>query len=213
MKTRTMFLALLIYSTSVMAQDSRYVEEMSKQIATVYSAQTTEELLAAVNSLDRIARVEKEKWEPSYYGAFGYIMLANREKDLSKKDGYLDEALDRVKQATAISKGNSEITALEGFVHMIRVSVDPAARGQQFSGMSMQAFGKALGQDPNNPRALALYAQMQYGTATFLKSSTAEACGMAKKALEQFIAAKNDQPLSPKWGREMTEGMLKNCNH
>ncbi|MBY0436145.1 MAG: hypothetical protein K2U26_18790 [Cyclobacteriaceae bacterium] len=210
MKT-TISIFLISLSLSLSANDGKYFEAMSKQMQAVYNGQTLDELQSAVNSLDRIGQAEKDKWEPLYYGAFGYVMMANRETEATKKDNYLDQALERVNKAAAISKDNSEITALEGFIHMIRVTVDPASRGQQYSGMSMQAYGKAIEQNPNNPRALALMAQMQFGMAQFFKSPVTEACGLARKALEQFSAYKSDNPLAPAWGQGMTEGLLKQC--
>ncbi len=207
------YLVILVFvALTADGTDNKYYEAMGQHINTVYKAQTTDELLGAVNALDRIGQAEKSKWEPFYYGAFGYLMMANREKEVSRKDGYLDQALERVRQAAAQSKDNSEISALEGFVHMLRVTVDPATRGQQYSGLSMQAFGKALKQDPNNPRAMGLMAQMQFGTAKFFGSSTEEACGMAKKALQLFESAGSQNPLAPRWGKEMTAVLAKNCN-
>ncbi|MCW5910652.1 MAG: hypothetical protein KIT62_06235 [Cyclobacteriaceae bacterium] len=203
---------ILLFAIATFASDEKYYEQMGKQIKNVYTAKTIDELQAAVNAFNRIAGVEKSKWEPHYYSAFGNIMIATREQEGSKKDSYLDQALAAIEKGKALVPNESELIALEGFVHMIRVTVDPATRGPQYSGMAMQAYGKALGINSNNPRALALMAQMQFGTAQFFGSSTAEACGMAKKALEQFTSFKSDNPVAPVWGKEMTEGLLKSCN-
>lgn len=197
---------------SVWADDQAYYQAMGKQIGAVYAAQTIDELQNAINALDRIGQAEPAKWEPQYYCAFGYLMMATREKDGQKVDNYLDLALERVKRGQDVSKDNSELLALEGFAHMLRVSVDPASRGQRFSGMSMKSFNKALKVNPSNPRALSLMAQMQHGTAQFFGSSTEESCRMAKKALELFDTQKSDEPLAPQWGKEMTAGMVKRCN-
>lgn len=210
MKTIT-FIFMMFMATGVQANDEKYFEQMGKQIQAVYKSQTIEELQVAVNALDRIASVEKTKWEPYYYSGFGYIMMATRETEASKKDSHLDLALAAIEHGKAIAPQEPELIALEGFVHMIRVTVDPASRGAQYSGQAMQTFGKALRLDANNPRALALLAQMQFGTAKFFGSSTAEACGMARKAQEQFSAFKSNNPLAPVWGKEMNEGLLKEC--
>lgn len=202
---------LLLLGTSAFANDDKYYEQMGKQIQNVYTAKTAEQLQDAINAFDRIAQVEKSKWEPLYYSAFGSIMLATREADGAKKDSYLDQALAQIEKAKAIAPAESELVALEGFVHMIRVTVDPATRGPQYSGLSMQAFGKALGLNANNPRALALMAQMQFGTAQFFGSSTAEACGLARRAQEQFSLYKSENPLAPVWGKEMNAGLMKSC--
>lgn len=210
MKTINTIFALL-FSITTFANDGKYVEQMSKQIQNVYTAKTIEDLQTAVNAFDRIANAEKSKWEPYYYSAFGSIMMTTRSKDAAKMDAYLDQALINIEKGKALAPNESELIALEGFVHMMRVTVDPAARGQQYSGLSMQALGKALGINPNNPRAMALMAQMQFGTAQFFGSPTTEACGAASKALALFESQKPASPVAPVWGKEMVDGLLQSC--
>jgi tetratricopeptide (TPR) repeat protein len=211
MKTIPLFF-LMIIPVTTWANDGKYFEQMGKQIQAVYTAKTLDEYQQAVNALDRIAGAEKTKWEPYYYSAFGNIMMAISEKEGSKKDAYLDQALAAVEKGKAIAVTESELVALEGFVHMIRVTVDPASRGQQYAGLAMQTFGKALGMNPNNPRALSLLAQMQFGTAQFFNQPPTEACDTAHKAMSLFESVvKPENPLSPQWGKEMTVGLLNNC--
>lgn len=210
MKTIT-FLFALLFSFTIFANDGKYIEAMSKQIDAVYKAQSPEDLQNAVNAFDRIANAEKTKWEPFYYSAFGNVMLANRQTEATKKDSYLDLALASIEKAKAINSNESEIIAMEGFIHMIRVTVDPASRGQQYSGLAMQTFGKAVTLNPENPRALSLLSQMQLGTARFFGSSTDEACATAKKSVEKFTSFKSENPLAPRWGKSMADAVVKQC--
>lgn len=204
--------ALILVSVSFgFAGDGKYEQAMKKNIDIVYKAESIEELQQAVNAFERIAAAEKKYWEPYYYAAFGYVMMATRESGGSKKDVYLDQALHALEKVKTISQEESEVIAMEGFVHMIRVSVDPASRGPQYGGLAMQQFGKAMGLNPDNPRAFALMAQMQYGTAQFLGSSMAEACETNTRALEKFDNFKADNPLAPQWGRPMAESMKEQC--
>jgi hypothetical protein len=212
-RTISLVIVGLIFGLSnVLANDAKYVEAMQKNIMTVYTAQTIADLQGAVNSLERIASAEKTKWEPYYYVSFGYIMMANREKDAAKKDSYLDLALVATEKAKELASGESEVVALEGFVHMIRITVDPASRGQKFSGLAYKAFGKAVSMNENNPRALSLLAQMQFGTAEFFNSPTTEACGTLTKAIEKFQTFKTENPLAPQWGKQVAEGLKTKCN-
>lgn len=210
MKTGILIFAMAL-SLVTLANDSKYLEVMSKNIEAVYKGQTIEELQQAVNALDRVADAEKTKWEPYYYSAYGNVMMANREQDAIKKDGYLDLALVAVEKAKAINENESEIIAMEGFIHMIRLTVDPATRGQQYSIMAMQTFGKAISLNPENPRALSLLAQMQFGTARFFNSPPTEACETVAKAVEKFETFKSENPLAPVWGKGMTEALKRNC--
>jgi hypothetical protein len=191
--------------------DDKYTESMKKNIDAVYKAQTIEELQKSVNTFQRIADAEKTKWEPYYYAGLGNIFMATREKDGAKKDVYLDQAMEAIKKAKAIAGEESEVIALEGFAYMIRVSVDPASRGQQYAGLAMQTFGKAVSLNPENPRALSLLAQMQHGTAQFFGSSTAEACATLAKSLEKFESYKSSNALAPQWGKSNAEELKAQC--
>jgi hypothetical protein len=185
---------------------------MQKNIETIYASKDVAEIQQVINTFVRVGEAEKTKWEPFYYAGYGYVMLAMREQTAVQKDTYLDLALQHVERAKTILSTESEAIALEGFIHMIRVSVDPASRGQQYSGLAMQAFGKAVALNPENPRALALLAQMQYGTAQFFGAPTTEACSTLAKALEKFDSYKSENLLSPQWGRKLTEGLKSKCN-
>lgn len=211
MKTTICILAFALAVHFTFANDEKYLQQMAKNIEIVYEAKTTDELQQGINALERIAGTEKTKWEPYYYVAFGYTMMSNLEPLAAKKDAYLDQAVAALKQATALHENESEIIVLEGFVSMMRVTVDPATRGQQYSGLAFQAYQKALALNPENPRALGMLAQMQYGTAQFFKSPVTEACATAKKALEKFETYKSENPLAPQWGKGMTEGLLSKC--
>ncbi|MBX2969496.1 MAG: hypothetical protein KF803_08985 [Cyclobacteriaceae bacterium] len=206
-----LLIAALAFLAVTASANDRYTEAMQKNIEIVYKGKSVEEIQAAVNAFERIGDAEKSKWEPFYYASYGYLMVALRQNDPAGKDKHLDLALGVLKKASAVNPGESEIVALEGFIHMIRVSVDPASRGQQYSGLAMQTFGKAIGMNPENPRALALMAQMQYGTAQFFGSPTTEACGTLQKALEKFDSYTSENPLAPQWGRNMAEGMKEKC--
>ncbi len=203
---------IMLFAIAAFANDEKYFAQMGKHVQAVYTAKTIDEFQAAVNAFDRIASAEKSKWEPYYYSAYGNIMMAIYENDATKKDSFLDLAMVGVEKGKELAPNESELVALEGFVHMIRVTVDPATRGQKYSTLAMQTFGKAVGMDKNNPRALALLAQMQLGTARFFNQPPTEACETARKAATVFESAAGPQnPLAPRWGKEMNLEIMQNC--
>ncbi|MFM8911747.1 MAG: hypothetical protein ACKOE6_02360 [Flammeovirgaceae bacterium] len=210
MKTIHLIIALT-FTLNASATNNKYIEQMTKNIQAVYQAQTPEQYQDAINAFERIAASEKDKWEPYYYTAFGYVMLANKEQDTAKKDALLDKALTAIESGEKINDKESELVALEGFVHMIRVTVDPATRGAQYSRLAFQTYSKAVAMNPENPRALGFLAQMQMGTARFMGTATTEACETTKKALEKFETYKSENPLAPKWGKRTTESLLTQC--
>ena len=203
---------LLTFVVSVaFANDDKYTEQMTKNIEAIYKAQAPDQFQQAINAFERIGNAEKTKWEPFYYASFGYLMQATREQDGGKKDQLLDLAATSLDKAKVIKENESEIVALEGFIYIIRLTVDPATRGPKYSGMAMQSFGKALGLNPENPRALVFMAQMQYGTAEFFKSPTTEACATLTKSLEKFASFKTDNPVAPQWGEGLAEEWKEKC--
>jgi hypothetical protein len=204
-------LAMLLSANLVLANDGQYLSTMQKNIQAVYQAQSVDELQTAVNAFERIGGAEKTKWEPLYYAAFGYIMISNKQTDAAKKDQFLDLAVMAIDKAKALAPAESEIIALEGFVLMMRLSVDPATRGAKYAAQATQSYQKALELNPENPRALGLLAQMQYGAAQFFGSSTTEACGTCRASLEKFETYKSENPLAPMWGKQMSEGLLQGC--
>lgn len=205
------FVTMMLVAGHVFANDDKYVTAMQKNIQVLYQATDIPHLQQVVNGLERIASAEKTKWEPYYYATFGYIMIANLETDGAKRDAYLDQATTALNQAKALQPNDSEIITLEGFIYMIRITVDPASRGSQYAGQAMQAFGKATGLNPENPRALTLTARMQYGTAQFFGSPVTEACATVNAALEKFNTFRSDNPLAPQWGKGTAEELKGLC--
>lgn len=206
-----LIIGLLVLAAEFAFANDKYTEIMQKNIEVAYQAKSVEEFQSLANTFHRIAEAEKTKWEAFYYEAYAYVMMANLEKDPTKKDTMLDASLKALEAAKTLQPGESEMVALEGFVHMMRVTVDPASRGQQYSGMAFQAFNKAVAMNPENPRALALLAQMEFGTAKFFGSSTTEACATATKAVEKFENQKPASLLSPMWGRNMAQSLKEKC--
>lgn len=196
---------LLLITAITFADDQKYLQVMLQNIEMLYKAQTISEYQQSINIFARIAGAEKTKWEPYYYTAFGYLMIANKETDVAKKDQWIDLAEAAVKKAKEINPQESEVTALDGFTQMLRVTVDPASRGAEYSSKATALFSKAIALNPENPRAYSMLAQLQVGAAKFLKGSTAEGCATAARAQQLFQTYRSSNPVAPVWGKEMAE--------
>lgn len=191
---------------------SKYEAIMKENIEKFYAAQTTEELQAVINNFDRIAQKETDKWEPLYYSAYAHIMMTSKTEDANQKDKYLDLALEKVKKSLELKETEDELIALEGYVHMIRVTIDPMSRGQQYSGLAMQAFNKALAIDPENPRALYLLGRMEMGTARFFGSDLAPACEKVKQSIKLFESQEPESEIAPSWGLDQAIKVAEYCD-
>ena len=206
------FLTLLAAATVLVAlSQDKYMETMKSAINDLYQAQGPADFDPVINKLQRIGQAEQSKWEPHYYAALGYTFKSFRLQDATAKDALLDQGLASVKSASAASPNNAEILALEGFINMIKLSVDPATRGQSMTPKIMATFGQAIAADPTNPRPLLFMAQMQIGTAKFFGTSIDEPCQMIQKSVMLFDNFNPSSPLTPMWGKEMTKEYIGMC--
>jgi predicted GNAT family N-acyltransferase len=209
------FAALLFTIQTATAQESPYQKAMKKEIAKLLETDSLPLLQQSANAFARIAELNPKEWQPYYYQALAYTFQGvNKALTADKKDEALAKAEELAKKADGVSPNNSEIVALQGFITMGKVSVDPSSRGQSLSGQVMQTFGKALALNDKNPRALVLLAQMEYGMAKFFGSGTEKACGSAKQSLAIFTGqdeAALKAALEPTWGKNLAEKMVKGC--
>jgi hypothetical protein len=208
--TLSLLLMLALTITNSFANDDKFKAAMLKNIKLVYSADSVSQYQQAANALERISLAEPTRWEPLYYTAFAYILMSGKEAEKAKRDAYLDQAMAAIEKAKILVHDESELTAMEGFAYMMRIPIDPGSRGMMYAPKAMQAFDKAVALNTNNPRALALKAQMEFGTAQFFKSGTEASCAINAQALEKFATDVPDE-LAPVWGKEMAEGLAKNC--
>ncbi len=195
------------------ASDPNYVPAMLKQLQAMDAIQTAEEAQAVSNAFQRISAANDQEWLPLYYAALTKTFSAFR-FDVDK-DKWFDEALELVKKANQLSPENSELTALQGFIMMGKVSVDPSNRGQTLSPQVMQLLGKAINQDRENPRAVSLMGQMELGMSQFFGTGPEKACGLARMSLELFAKEEKkltDEYILPRWGKQEANRIISNCN-
>ncbi|TLU98864.1 hypothetical protein [Dyadobacter luticola] len=216
MKKLQIILTFMLLTTfTAIAQDTPYQKAMKKEIAKLIETDSLPQLQQSANAFARITELNPTEWQPLYYQSLAYTFQGlNKTLTIDKKDEALARAEELAKKADAISPNNVEIVTLQGFVTMAKLSADPAGRGQSLSGLAMQTFGRALGIDNKNPRALVMMAQMEYGMAKFFGSGTEKACGFAQQSATIF-AGQDEAALKaailPTWGKKLADGMVKNC--
>lgn len=217
MKTLLLTLNILLFTVlSLSASNPAYEKAMKKEIMNLEEAKDSESFVAIANSFSRISEMNPKEWLPLYYQSLALVNAGFTSKNgMNEQDDLFDRAYKLTQKAGYLSQGNSEIIALEGYIIMGKLSVDPVSRGQSLSPQAYQLFGKALGINSNNPRALILMAQMEQGTAAFFGRSNEKACQYAQGSLQLFDkeAQENDEAnILPRWGREMAVEMVESCN-
>jgi hypothetical protein len=211
---KLLLISFLAFSYFMISAQVSYSDAMTKGMEMIQKAQTKDQYLKVANHFDRIAQVEKKEWHPAYHAAYARSIGASYSSDPTVIDQLLDGAQSSLDQAANLVEEHSEILALQGFIHMLRIAADPMTRGQQYSGMSAASLQKALMMDSNNPRASFLMAQLSYGTAQFFGSSTEEACQLNAKALMLFESKQTNKEkttFDPVWGKRMSESFNKEC--
>ncbi len=212
MKNLVITLSLAFLATVALANNDKYIAAMKSGIESLNQAQTVEALQNAIQKFERIAQAEKDKWEPQYYAAYGYVKISEKTEDPGEKDEILNTALELVNNGLEMAPEEAELEVMKGYIRMQQLTVDPMTRGAQYSGMSFSAYNKALALSPGNPRALTMLAFMEIGTAQFMGSSTAKGCATMQKAYDAYATYTTDNELAPKWGIRSAEYGLKSCN-
>lgn len=204
----TLFTFVLLSSTF---GQSNYEKIMQHTIDDMYAATSQEEMLNIANKFERIGNAESN-WLPFYYNSYCYIMMTTMDKDVNHWDNYLNLAETTIAKAKDLEGDMVELLTLQGFASMMRITVDPATRGQEFSMKAAAFLQQAHQLDMQNPRALLMFAQMNYGTAQFFKASTDEACGMFASAIEHYKnEEENDKGIAPSWGLSQALLMQERC--
>ncbi len=203
-----MTFAILFFIAFATVND--YQQAMERSLATLEESSGVEQLSAAANRFERIARAEEDQWLPWYYAAYATLHAAI-ESPSAEKDQQLDVAQQHLDNALALAPEESEVVALQGYIYTIRVTVDPANRGQELAPKATRTLTQALQLNPDNPRALYLLGQMQYGTAQFFGSDTSDICQLFTQAVEKYESATHDDALMPAWGKAGAQAMQQQC--
>lgn len=203
---------LFMWITFAKASDPAYEKAMAKQIVAMETIQTLEQSQQVSNSFLRIAEAQPEEWLPLYYAGLLQIEAAFR-FDVDQDEAF-EQALGYIGKAKKIAPDNSELTALEGYAVMGKISVDPGSRGQSMTPQAMQLYNKAISLDRENPRAVLLMAQMELGMSQFFGSGPEKACGMARMGSELLRKEKEkitESYILPTWGQRLASQFEKVC--
>ncbi|MCV9385573.1 hypothetical protein [Reichenbachiella ulvae] len=200
-----------IVSIHAFAGEGQFEKAMTSNINKIWTSQSSD-LDQLTHTFTRIAEAEKDKWTPYYYASLCQVFKSFQTADLKTKDAVLDAALEKLTLAENLSQDNSEIVALQGFVYMLKIEVDPGTRGQSLSPKIYQLYGKALKLNPENPRAVLFMGQMQMGSAQFFGQSTDEACQMIMSSIDLFEKQSDEDPVAPSWGMYGIERWTSQCS-
>lgn len=157
-----------------------------------------------------IAKTEKNNWLPYYYAGLCKSLAALTLKT-KNADMLCNEADYYIKKVDSIMPNNSEVEVLKSLNFSARLQVNPAARALKYNKQINKANELALTLDAHNPRAYLQKAQAVFYTPEKFGGGASKALPLYELALEQFIQTKPKTALTPNWGKEITEKMIKEC--
>jgi tetratricopeptide (TPR) repeat protein len=210
MKTLLLTFSFILAIINTFAQNA-YVTALAGAVTELQNARNPTELQTTINKLERIAGSETKEYPPRYYAAQGYIQMSFMEKEGGKKDQLLDRAQQHLDQALKLQPNESELYALQGFLHQGRISVDAMNRGQQYAGLAMQALEKAKTLNPENPRVYYLIGQNLFYTPAMFGGGPAAALPLLTQAKQKFEQFKPASAVAPTWGLATNNILLEKC--
>jgi len=139
-KVLSVILSLLFLAVAI--ADDKYDKEMKKNLQKISECKTPNDFIKLANSFERIASAEKDKWLPYYYSAFMYVLASYSDSSNTRKDIYLDKAVNFNNVADSLQPKNSEIYTLKGMIAQARMQIDPMNRWQKYGAEADRNFRK-----------------------------------------------------------------------
>lgn len=212
MKKLLLSTIILFITVAVFAQNEKFTAAMKKNLAAMdTSFKNPANLLAVANTFERVASVEKNQWLPYYYAALCQVNYGFLEQDKSKVDGYADKATLLISKADSLSPNNSEISCVKSMIASCHMMVDPMQRWQEYGQESSSNMDAAMQQDPNNPRPYFLKGQGLKYTPEQFGGGCTTAKPQLQIALDKYAAFKPASEISPNWGKERVDMLIKEC--
>ena len=212
MKTMTIIITFLTLSVAVWAGNKELKQAIEGSLLKLHTSESLDEAKEAINMLERISLAAPDTWQAHYHYAYGNIMLSLRESDAGVKDHLLDLAEASIEKGQQADGDPSELLTLQAFVYQARISVDDS-RAMQYSGKARNTLGRALGINPDNPRALFLNGQNIFYTPEAFGGGSKNALPFFEKAVHNYQSNQPESALEPSWGEEAAQAMLEQCRN
>jgi hypothetical protein len=211
MKTLSICLGFVCLAFYTHAQhNDRYVNAMKKNVSTLDTAQRSETFQYLMHNFERIAKMEKTQWLPSYYTALCACSLSGKEKDNNLAEELSDKAEAYLAIADSLSPNNAEISVMKAQIAFVRIKVDVMERGIKNSMQAGQLLKKAIQIDAQNPRAYFLIGMGKYSMPEQVGGDKKAACQLFEKSAELF-SKEDKQSIMPHWGTEEVASILQRC--
>lgn len=195
-------------SSTGQSEDPAFMAVMETQLRILDTARSAETFISLANSFERIGNAGGKYWQPFYYAAFCYAVMAVQGKDKNKIDLLADKAQEFLDKATANSPGNSEICTVQAMVLNTKILADPTNRWRDYSVQSAEFLRKAKEQDPSNPRPYFVEGRTKMFTPPAMGGGNDVAIPLFEEAISKFKSFQPANSIAPRWGEGQAQKML-----
>lgn len=210
MKTLPLFfITFLLFNGIIRAQTPQYSTAMKDNLEKMSKWSETPQNLAA--TFERIAQAEQNQWLPYYYATYAIIIQSFSITEADTKDKTLDHAQSLLDAASILKPDSSELMAIQGFLYIAKLQVDPMTRGAEYSVKAHQAFDLSIKLNPENPRGYYLKGITVLNTPDFYGGGKGPAKPILTQAATKYETFKPSSAISPDWGKEDCQKQLATC--
>ena len=202
--------AMALSVLSAQAQDFKAPLEKT---FTIFDTTMSQDIrIEQANKLALIAKKYDGEWSVHYYAAYSKVFLSYFEKDVTKKDAYLDEA-DKEKEdaVSLLKKNNDETYVLAAMIANARMAVDPMNRWQKYGSIFSSSLESAKEINPNNPRMYYLQGTSKFFTPKAYGGGKKAALPYFEKAETLYAKEKGGDITKPYWGKDKNAYFLGQC--
>jgi hypothetical protein len=209
----TAFLLFLGVFTPVFAQTEaqpvdKYAVAFKKALQNLDSSWASPvKMRETAGQFERLANFKKDDWLPRYYQVLCLIQLSYT-VDAKEREAILKTAEGVLKSAQEISKDNSELVALEGFMYQAMILINVMTNGPIYAPKSNITLQKAAELDPKNPRPHYLMGSNLYFTPAQWGGGADKARPHLEKAKALFATFTPASDRHPNWGSIICDMML-----
>jgi hypothetical protein len=208
---RAIIIICVLFAQAALGQGN-YEAAMQKGMDLLRSAKSFAQYQEASNHFERVALVEKEKWQPAYWAAYSTMITAMNAESDDAKDEWYDKAASLAKKLEGSSIEKSEYYTLRGYIALMKIAVSPMIRSAMGTSDAMEWLEKAKKENSNNPRPYYVQAQHLFYTPEFFGGGKKVCKPILEKALANDQKESESKNFEPRWGRGRTESLLKECN-
>lgn len=197
---------LFILLSVILHAQSPYEKAMTKGLELMEK----NDLQAAAQQFERVAKAEKENWLPAYYVALSYVNSSWGQHSKEMTLSFMKKAQEYIDTAEMLSANNPEIMVLQGMLNTCWIQYDSKTYGMKLSGPTTAIYEKALAMAPNNPRVVSNRAQWLMGTAQYFGKDITVYCDDVKRAIELF-EQESVTGFEPAWGKARAVMTYESC--